>query len=171
MHKGVLITIVSAFVIMIILGVIIVNNMGDEDAAPAIKIEVINTNALPSTPTFDSDGQNSGSSGTAATENVIEMSSSGFSPSTLNKNVGETVTFTNVDGSTSLWPATDIHPTHKIYPGSDIDKCGTAEENLIFDSCGPVASGESYSFTFDDAGTWKYHDHRRASRIGTIIVS
>ena len=123
-----------------------------------------------STSSSTSSSSSSSSSSGGSSSLVVEMSSSGFSPSTLNIDVGETVTFTNV-GSTSIWPASAVHPTHTVYPGSDINKCGTAEESLTFDSCGDVAPGDSYSFTFNEVGSWDYHDHRRASRKGTIVVS
>src|SRR3989304_4060025 len=58
----------------------------------------------------------------AATGNVIEMTSSGFNPGTLTISVGETVTFVN-KGDAKHWPASDIHPTHTVYPESDIKKC------------------------------------------------
>lgn len=101
--------------------------------------------------------------------NVIEMSNSGFSPSTLTIAKGETVTFVSVDSGLH-WPASDIHPTHTIYPGSSIQKCGTAEQENIFDSCGGLKEGESWSFTFKDVGNWNFHDHLHPQFTGTIIV-
>lgn len=98
---------------------------------------------------------------------TIEMSSSGFTPSTLTIKKGDTVTFVNTDGG-SYWPASAIHPTHEVYPGSSINKCGTSEEPMIFDACGSVE--DSWSFTFNDAGEWMYHDHLGTSRFGKITV-
>jgi plastocyanin len=100
---------------------------------------------------------------------TIEMRDSGFSPSSLEINQGDTVNFVNI-GTREIWPATNAHPTHTIYPSSNINKCGTAEENSIFDACESISPGESYSFTFEIKGTWSYHDHNRASMGGTIIV-
>ncbi len=101
--------------------------------------------------------------------NAIEITSSGFSPETLTIARGETVTWINRD-SEKHWPASAIHPTHKVYPGSDIEKCGTSEENVIFDSCRGLASGESWSFTFNEIGSWGYHDHLDVGLRGKIIV-
>jgi len=101
--------------------------------------------------------------------NVIEMSNSGFSPSTLTISKGETVTFISVD-SGGHWPASDIHPTHTVYPGSGIKKCGTSEQENIFDSCGALTDGESWSFTFNEIGSWNFHDHLHPQFTGTIIV-
>ena len=100
---------------------------------------------------------------------TIEMSSSGFNPRTIEINQGESVIFLNT-GTASHWPASDIHPTHKVYPGSDIKKCGSSESVRIFDSCKGLSSGESYIFTFTERGNWAYHDHLRPSMKGIIIV-
>ena len=107
--------------------------------------------------------------GAKAEGNLVSITSSGFSLSTLGIKQGETVTFKNEDTQPS-WPASAIHPTHTVYPNSSIAKCGTAEENTIFDSCKGLATGEAWSFQFDIPGTWKYHDHLNPSHSGTIIV-
>jgi len=33
-----------------------------------------------------------------------------------------------------------------------------------------LAEGESYTFIFNEAGNWRYHDHLRSSLTGTIVV-
>lgn len=101
--------------------------------------------------------------------NVVTYLDSGFSPSTLTIKAGERVTFRN-ESSRAFWPASAVHPTHKVYPGSDIQKCGTAEERQIFDACRGIEPGSEWSFKFDNVGTWKYHDHLNASKTGTIVV-
>ena len=103
-------------------------------------------------------------------EHTIEITSSGFSPKTLDVKKGDKVNFIN-KGTSDSWPASVIHPTHLAYPGSDIKKCGTAEAVNIFDACKGLAQEESYSFTFDEIGSWSYHDHLNPSKTGTIIVS
>ena len=102
-------------------------------------------------------------------EVTIEMSSSGFSPNSIEIEVGTKVNFLNV-GTRNIWPASDHHPTHTVYPDSGITKCGTSEEENIFDSCKGISPGETYSFVFNEIGTWDYHDHLRSSLSGTIIV-
>jgi plastocyanin len=102
-----------------------------------------------------------------ATSFEVLITSSGFSPSTLTIKVGDTVTFINKD-SRPHWPASDVHPTHRLYPGSGIEKCGSGEE--IFDACKGLAPGETFSFTFKYRGTWTYHDHLYPYLTGTIIV-
>ena len=101
--------------------------------------------------------------------NVIEITSSGFSPSPLTIKKGKTVIFVNKD-TEEHWPASAMHPTHTVYPGSNIEKCGTAEESNIFDTCRGLNPGESYSFTFNEIGSWSYHDHLVANLFGKIIV-
>lgn len=102
-------------------------------------------------------------------KNVVEMTSEGFSPLVLEISVGGEVIFVN-SGQVPMWPATDIHPTHKIYPDSNIDKCGTSKERNIFDACKGISAGEEYAFTFNEVGTWKYHDHLHPWLKGEIIV-
>ncbi len=104
------------------------------------------------------------------TKNIVEITSSGFNPKTINVKAGETVTFVNRDSS-AHWPASNLHPTHRTYPGSNIEKCGTEEESTTFDACGNVEPGEEYSFTFTRLGRWPYHDHLHPGRGGTVIVS
>ncbi len=87
----------------------------------------------------------------------IRYMDDGFSPAVVEVSVGSIVTFVN-DSSRDFWPASDLHPTHKSYPGSSIGKCGTEEADSIFDACGGIAPGGSYSFTFDEVGEWNYHD-------------
>ena len=103
-------------------------------------------------------------SGPVSTEgNVIEITSSGFSPSNLEISAGEKVTFINKD-SKAVWPASNIHPTHTVYP--ETGGC----IGSTFDACKGLSQEESYSFTFNQAGTWNYHDHLRPSIGGTITV-
>lgn len=100
---------------------------------------------------------------------VIVAADSGFSPSSITIKKGETITFRN-ESSQLSWPASAIHPTHTVYPGSNIAKCGTTGAEGIFDACTGLAKGQAWSFKFDIPGTWKYHDHLNPSRNGTIIV-
>ena len=101
--------------------------------------------------------------------NTIEITSSGFNPPELTINAGETVTFINKD-TEPHWPASAMHPTHKVYPGSDIAKCGTSEASNIFDACKDLGPEETYSFTFNEVGEWNYHDHKNPSLFGKVIV-
>lgn len=105
----------------------------------------------------------------SAEVNMVKITASGFEPKTLTVKTGTIVTFVNED-SNKHWPASAMHPIHTVYPGSDIKKCGTAEEKNIFDACRGLAQGESFSFTFNEKGSWKYHDHLSVPSTGTIVV-
>lgn len=106
---------------------------------------------------------------TAPAKAEVLFTNGGYTPQEVTIPVGGTVTFTN-DSTREVWTASNVHPTHTVYPGSDINKCGTPEAALIFDSCGVVALGQSWSFTFSSPGSWTYHNHLRASETGRVIV-
>lgn len=105
-------------------------------------------------------------------ENSFEYRDGNMEPKALTVNVGETVMFVNND-NIPHWPASAAHPTHLEYPGSGIEKCGTDEEEGIFDACRPLQPGETYSFKFDEPGTWKFHDHVNPIQpyFGQVIVA
>ncbi len=107
--------------------------------------------------------QNSNPETPSVSQSVVTYSDSGYSPSTLRVKVGETVTFKN-SSSQSTWTASVFHPTHTAY--STTGGC----IGSTFDACKGVQPGESWSFKFDLAGTWKYHNHLNPSNTGTIIV-
>lgn len=95
--------------------------------------------------------------------NKIEITSEGFSPSTLIISSGTTVIFTNKD-SVKHWPASAAHPTHLVYP--DSGGCIGSK----FDACHGLNQGESWTFAFIHKGTWKYHDHLNPKLFGSITV-
>ncbi|MBI2208639.1 hypothetical protein HYU50_04020 [Candidatus Woesearchaeota archaeon] len=99
----------------------------------------------------------------ASNDNTIEITESGFNPVTLTIDAGETVTWIN-RGVTPAWPASAVHPSHNVYPESG--GCIGSK----FDACRGLNQGETYSFTFNQKGAWKYHDHLSAGDTGTIIV-
>ncbi len=86
---------------------------------------------------------------------LISYDENGFSPALITVNVGDTVVFEN-EGTKKMWVASTIHPTHKDLPG--------------FDQLKSVDGGGNYSYTFEKAGTWKYHNHLQPNNLGTIIV-
>ncbi|MSR67669.1 hypothetical protein EXS65_02500 [Candidatus Peribacteria bacterium] len=86
---------------------------------------------------------------------IVEISEDGFVPSTIDLLQGDRIVFRNT-GKRNHWPASDIHPTHGIYPE--------------FDSLGGIAPGESWTFQFEKAGDWGLHDHIDAEFTGTVHV-
>ena len=85
----------------------------------------------------------------------IQMTKAGFVPQVIEIAKGESVTFKNIDSSLH-WPASNIHPTHKIYPE--------------FDPLKGIAPGSSWSFKFDTSGQWRFHDHLYPEFTGSISV-
>ncbi len=117
------------------------------------------------------EGETQGDSGgpVEAKEVVVQMTDSGFVPQEATIKQGDTVKWVNA-GTVARWPASARHPTHEVYPGSGITKCGTPEEPGIFDACTGIQAGDSYSFTFSEKGSWAYHDHLNPDVFGKIIV-
>ena len=87
---------------------------------------------------------------------TIIFDGEGFRPLRLEVEVGQRVVFTN-ESDTFFWPASNIHPTHQIYPE--------------FDAGAPIESGDSWAFTFDRPGFWRYHNHLGPERSGLVVVS
>lgn len=111
------------------------------------------TQAAPS----DREGRVGGSvigTGVAASATIHRVEN-GYEPHEVTIHQGETVSFVN-ESSDFHWPASDVHPTHSIYSE--------------FDPREPIAPGETWSFTFDRAGAWEFHDHLRANFKGVITV-
>ena len=98
-----------------------------------------------------------------AEEKVITYTDAGYSPSPLEINIGDTVIFKN-ESSRSMWTASAMHPSHNEYPTAG-GCLGSA-----FDACKGIQPGDSWSFKFDIAGNWKYHDHLNPKYFGAVIV-
>lgn len=103
-----------------------------------------------------------------SSSNTIYLTSSGFQPSTLTINQGETVTWIN-NVSQPMEVASDRHPTHTNYAGTTrSEHCQNRNQtNSAFDQC---QEGDRFSFTFEKTGEWSYHNHENAAQTGTIIV-
>jgi len=91
----------------------------------------------------------------STTIHTITYTETGFSPTSITINAGDTIIFKN-NSARGFWPASNNHPSHAIYPELDSKKTITA--------------GESWNFTFTEVGSWKYHDHRSNNLGGTIVV-
>lgn len=97
-------------------------------------------------------------SGTSAVEGktfIIELKDDGFYPKEVKIKKNDTIQFIN-KASRSVWPASDLHPSHDIYPEFDPKK--------------PIAPGGSFRFNFQKVGTWYFHDHLRPNLKGLVIV-
>jgi len=104
-------------------------------------------------------GQSSSEQGVApaptSEEVIVRVTDSGYEPGSLTVGVGTTVTFVN-ESSRPVQTASAVHPTHQVLPE--------------FDALRGFAPGESYSFTFQSPGTWRYHNHFRAQQTGVVTV-
>lgn len=86
---------------------------------------------------------------------IVTRTAEGFVPKTSFIHKGDTVRFVSTAGA-EFWPASDAHPSHNLYPA--------------FDPGRALESSESWSFTFDRAGVWNFHDHLLAEVRGSILV-
>lgn len=85
---------------------------------------------------------------------TVEYTGSGFAPQNVTVAIGGTVTWINKTGS--LWVASNPHPAHTDLPGL---------------SSGTVNMNGTYSFIFNQAGAWGYHNHLNTGFGGTVTVS
>lgn len=86
---------------------------------------------------------------------IIEMTENGFEPDPVTVDENATIIFLNKD-TKPRWPASNVHPTHDIYPQFDPKK--------------PLDVGESWAFKNPKIGTWKFHDHLLPHMRGAITV-
>ena len=85
----------------------------------------------------------------------VVLSEDGFGPEAITIAKGTKVIFSSSRGKL-FWPASDLHPTHSLYPE--------------FDPLEPVESQTGWSFVFEEEGVWRYHDHLAPYYTGTITV-
>lgn len=86
----------------------------------------------------------------------VVLTENGFNPQELHIKKGDSITFTT-NRNKSFWPASDLHPTHTIYPE--------------FDPQQSIEPGKNWVFTFQKTGKWGFHDHLASLYKGKVIVS
>jgi len=86
---------------------------------------------------------------------TIKITDNGFMPEVLYVKTGTIVHFTN-ETKEWRWPASDLHPTHLLYPELDPKK--------------PIGPGSTWDFTITKKGTWGIHDHLTPYFRAKIIV-
>ncbi len=87
---------------------------------------------------------------------VVEITPEGFDPETILIEAGTTVTWTNTD---SVAHGLRANP----YPeGTDLPTLDSGDE---------IAPGGSYSYTFDEAGEFGYHDKADPTDSGEVQVN
>ncbi|PIW36554.1 MAG: hypothetical protein COW24_05110 [Candidatus Kerfeldbacteria bacterium CG15_BIG_FIL_POST_REV_8_21_14_020_45_12] len=100
---------------------------------------------------------------------VVHITDTGYVPALITVSRGEEVVFENLSNE-ERWPASDSHPTHTFYDDSTLEQHCLNSQSAAFDACGPIASGDSWSFRFDRAGTFLYHDHLWPHLTGSVVV-
>jgi plastocyanin len=119
-----------------------------------------------------SSSQESSTSGES--ENTISYTSSGFEPSRITTEPGETVTFVDQTGN-GVWVGSNNHPFHRNYDGTSTqnhcryprDPERQDRQGNPFDSCAAVSR---FSFAFNETGEYGYHNHLSAGDQGTVVV-
>jgi plastocyanin len=86
---------------------------------------------------------------------TVKYTETGFDPKAVTIKKGETVEWVN-ESDNPMWVASSPHPQHTDYPG--------------FDELKGDAKGETYSFSFDKTGMWKYHNHLGPKDFGSVTV-
>jgi plastocyanin len=87
---------------------------------------------------------------------TVSMREDEYIPSELTVKKGTKVTFFNKT-SIARWPASNLHPSHEIYPE--------------FDPKEPVMPGTMWDFIFNKTGKWEMHDHLAPYITGSITVT
>src|SRR3989344_4972668 len=91
---------------------------------------------------------------TAPMTAVITYSADGFGPAEVTIKKGGTVTWTNTSGG-NMWIATGPHPAHTGYSDTSLSEHCPDSDGTAFDQC---ANGATSAYTFDQVGTWPYHN-------------
>lgn len=129
----------------------------------------------------DSSGPSDGDGTTVRSGTVtVTITNAGFEPREITVEKGTTVVW-ETTRSQPGWPASNVHPAHTQYPAGDYDQPGQyvasqactgegEQKGEAFDACQELTQGETWSFTFDRTGTWRYHDHLNPGKTGAIRV-
>lgn len=88
------------------------------------------------------------------TQEVI-LTENGFIPNEITIKASDLIKFSTT-ANKAFWPASDLHPTHGIYPE--------------FDPQSPIEPNKSWTFQFLKTGQWKYHDHLSPYNRGLVTV-
>jgi amicyanin len=147
-HKGLIISIVAVIVILAgVIGLSLGNN-NKNDSDTNMKMGT-NSSSSESTQSSQSSQQSNTSNAVEATSVVI--SNFAYSPPAIKVKVGQTVTWTNNDPVAHTVTADN---TSSDAPNSKL-----------------LNKGESYTFTFNKAGTYAYHCTPHPYMKGTVVVS
>jgi len=99
---------------------------------------------------------------------TVVYSDDGFVPTSITVRPGTVVTFIDQSAAHEMWVASDEHPTHTQYDGTNKDEHCPNTAGTTLDQC---AEGSTYSFTFSKPGVWSYHNHREDEHHGSVTVT
>ncbi len=116
--------------------------MQDEEVTSTNTVTNTNSNATLNT------------AGEKPAKNVVWIIDGSFNPSVVTINTGDTVTWVNKD-EISRQVASDPYPSNSALPNLESE---------------PLEINDEYSYTFDETGTWFYHDNLNPINKGTVIV-
>lgn len=88
----------------------------------------------------------------------VRLTQTGYEPEELTIRKGDVVIWRS-ENNQPFWPASNLHPSHRDYPGG------------AFDPKEPIKALNSWSFQFNEVGEWKYHDHLAPYYTGIIYVT
>ncbi len=86
---------------------------------------------------------------------TVRYTNQGYIPAELEVSVGTMVQFIN-ESDVDMWVASNEHPGHTDLP--------------TFDQFSPSSKSSTYTYTFDEVGTWSFHDHLKPALVGIIKV-
>lgn len=109
-----------------------------------------NKNNTPTTTTMDMSGSTSSNSSAPVATDKVTIQNFAFSPADITVKKGTAVTWTNSDSV-----------THTV----------TENDSQTGPNSGDLASGKSYSFTFNTTGTFHYHCSIHPEMVGTVTVT
>jgi len=150
MNKNLVIGIIV--VVLLALGWFLFGNKKQVTPPPTTETTVINNQTQAQTATETNPA-------TTAPATVVTVTYDGktFSPATVTVKQGESVTFVN-SSTGGMSVASNPHPIHTIYPE--------------FDQYKTSAKGQkTFTFVFQKAGSWGFHNHLNPIAGGTIVVS
>lgn len=123
------------------------------EQAPAPSNETVNQN------TKQGENQNLPESTAPAVNapktHIVEFTGTAYVPASLTIKAGDTVQFVN-KSSGLFWPASAPHPVHTDFPTLDSKK--------------GIAVNGTYSVTFTEPKTYRFHDHLKPTVFGSITV-
>ena len=141
---------------VVIVGALVFANSKDKDeaTAPPATSQVESTNSdnnSTGTTQNETGPQPSGQSSTQAQTASVQIKDFAYSPSTLTVKKGTKVTWTNQDSM-----------QHDVTPD---------DESSNFAGSQLLSKGESYSYTFNTAGTYSYHCTPHTYMKATVVVT